>query len=311
MIEYSIFSDFTNSSSLIVNYLEGGSPFFKTIGDLVQGIPVYVRVYAKNSQGFSNPALTVPPYLQPYEASSAPTNVNLVVTSDTMLTVSFGPPVLNGGDPINSYVVEWDTISHFNGLVPAPHKGSVTLNSDEYNSYTIPLLTEGRNYYVRVFAVNSGGRSVPARPSNYFAAPSLQIPGKPHTITAITGSLSGEIDITWQRPFIPWHGIPCYGTVNAPQLCPEPIRGGLPVTNGGTPITEYLIEFNESPDFRGLDNGQEIALGGSHTIKNLTPGRLYYIRILARNEMGSGEFCSYIEAYCLLVHSPVKAIARY
>jgi hypothetical protein len=310
LVEYSKYSDFRNVMSTSVTYLEGGAPFFKTLMDLEQGVFYFIRVSAKNSQGYGASSASTPSSLQPYEASSAPTNVVLAVTSNSMLTVSFSPPVSNGGDTVDSYIVEWDTTPNFNGIVSKPHKDQVELDATDFSSYTIPYLTEGRSYYVRVFAVNSAGPSIAANAIPISAKPALQIPGKPHTITATGGSLSGEIFVQWQRPRIPWHQIPCSGTKASPDDCPTAIGGGLPVSSGGTPITEYLVAYNEVADFSGLDAGEHTTTGSSFTIPNLTPGRTYYIRVLARNSMGSGQFCSHTESNCLITSTQVKAVAK-
>jgi len=309
IVEYSVNSDFTDSENVTVAYVEGNGNFFKSIDGLEQGVYYFVRVFAVNSQGAGSPATSTPASMQPYEASSAPTNVLLAVTSNSMLTVSFGYPENDGGDDLISYQVDWDTSPLFNGIVSAPHRGSVTLDATSYNSYTIQYLTEGKTYYVRVYAINSADPSVQALTTPAFAKPALQIPGKPHTIIAESGSAQGSIYLMWQRPRIPWHDIPCSGTLEAPHDCPTAIGGGLPASTGGTPIKEYLIAYNEREDFKGYDAGEHTTTGSSFTITGLTPGRLYYIRVLARNSVGSGLFCSYLEPNCITTSSSVVVSA--
>jgi hypothetical protein len=306
LIEYSIRSDFSSSQlqSVVLSDISNPAPYAIVLTDLAQGIPVFVRVKAGNSQGYGLPAASTPASLQPYEASDPPSNVKLYVTSNSMLTVTWSPPLNNGGDSVKSYIVEWDTVPEFNGIVSKPNKDSVTLSAAEFSSYTIASLTADRVYFVRVFAKNSAvDRSLPALAVPSSAAPSLQVPGKPHTITATSGSQSGEIFLTWQFPRIPWHGIPCSGTPLSPDDCPASIGGDEPSSNGGTEITEYLVEYNERSDFKGYDSGSVTTTGNSFTLQNLTPGRLYFIRILARNEKGSGQFCSFQNNNCLLLSS--------
>jgi len=201
---------------------------------------------------------------------------------------------------VRSYIVEWDTAANFNGVVSKPHKDSVELDADEYNSYTIPYLTEGNNYYVRVFAVNSAGPSVAAAANPTHLAPRLMVPGKPHTIAATSGVASGTIVVTWQRPRVPWHEIPCSGTLLLPNDCPTIVGGGLPVSNGGSDISSYLIEYNDKKDFTGKDQGRHSTEASTFTIQDLTPGRQYYIRVLAINENGAGNFCSNTDVNCLI-----------
>ena len=211
-IDYSIYSDFRNAQSQVLQYLDGGAPFFKTISNLATGIPVYVRVSAANSQGYGSPAASIPASLNPYQSSGAPSNVFLRSTSDTMLTISFGYPVSDGGDKITKYRVEWDITSNFNSVLSLPNKGYVDLDASLFSSYTVTYLTQGQVYYFRVFAVNSAGLGTAALSSPASLAPSLGVPGKPHTISAVPGLNAGSVAVSWQRPRIPAHSIPCSGT---------------------------------------------------------------------------------------------------
>jgi len=309
LVEYSTTSSFSPSSSLLVTYLSGGAPFFKTITGLQTGVFVFVRVSAMNSQGYGVATISTPSSLNPYQASDAPSNVQLRSTSGTMLTVSFGQPFNNGGDAITGYRVEWDTAPSFNGLIPAPNKGYVNLDATSFSSYTIQYLTQGQIYYVRVSAINSAGLGNPALSTPGFAAPGLQVPGRPHTILAQSGDLSGQIKLSWQRPRVPWHTIPCSGLNTSPNDCPTPVGGALPASDGGTPILEYAVSYNELEDFSGFDSGEQTTTNTLFVLTNLTPGRQYYVRVLARNAQGAGLFCSYTEPNCLIVFTPVSAVA--
>ena len=242
-IEYSTSSRFTAATTrtTYLNSLSSGSPYQKTIGSLTKGTYYYVRVSAGNSQGYGLPTISTPGSLNPYQTSDVPTNVLLYVTSDSMLTVSFGLPLDNGGDTITTYRVEWDTSPSFNGLTSYPNKGYVDLSAAEYSSYTIQYLTAGQRYYVRVYAKNSAGLGRAALSSPSSAIPSLVVPGKPHSITAVQGSTNGEIVLTWQYPRVPWHNIPCSGTVSSPRDCPSKLGSstGLPESTGGSSLTQY------------------------------------------------------------------------
>jgi hypothetical protein len=291
LIEYDTSADFANAQTTSVTYLDGGSPFYKTITGLTTGTYYYVRVSAMNSQGYGSTQVSTPTNLNPYEEPSAPTNVALGVTSDSMLTVSFDEPTDNGGDAISAYYVEWDTSSSFNSGSSSPHKGSVTVDSTE-NSYTITLLSENTVYYTRVSCINSAGYGTTQTSSPASAYPSLQVAGKPHTLTATSGSDSATIDVTWQYPRVPAHEIPCGGTVDDPDDCPTAFGGTLAESTGGDDLTEYEVEYNEYSDFSGQDGGSSTTTSTSLTLEQLTTGRQYFIRVLARNTVGSGDFCS-------------------
>lgn len=207
-----------------------------------------------------------------------------------------------------SYKIEWDTQPGFNSNDVKPHKDSIIVDASTFNSYTIRYL-DTRKYYVRVFAVNADGPGTPAVSNPPFATPALVTAGRPHTIIATTGSLSRSLTVTWLRPRIPVHGIPCGGTAANPQDCPPPVGSGLPTSTGGTPITEYQVEYNERADFTGQDGGFQTTTDFTYTLNNLTPGREYYVRVLARNAMGAGPFCMYSDVNCNTQNNRVAAVA--
>lgn len=289
--------------------LSGGAPFSRTISGLTTGSYYYFRVGACNTRGCSTPTASTPSSLNPQRAPDGPVNVLLRTTSHSMLSVAFEAGY-NGGDAIQTFRVEWDTAAAFNSGSPSPHKGFVDLDASTYNSYTIQYLTTNQAYYVRVMAGNTAGFSVATNASPTNSAPSLQIPGKPHTVSAATGASTGEIDVSYQRPRVPWHLIPCSGKVSAPNDCPAEVGGSIPSSDGGSAITEYVIEYSEEADFSGFDQGQLVTTSLTATIQSLTPGRTYYIRVAARNQNGLGSFCAYNDASCLTSVTVVKAAAK-
>jgi hypothetical protein len=299
-IEYSVNSNFSQSSLAYYDNTLVGAPFQKVISGLVKGTFYYVRVSASNSQGYSRPTITTPSSLNPYSKSQGPTNVEVRSTSDTMITVSFNLPTDNGGDAITKYSVEWDISVNFNSVMSAPHKGQVDVDATKSTSYTIQNLAMGQEYYVRVFAYNSAGYGLPTLANPGAVYPQLQVPGKPHTIIVTAGPASGQLSVAWQYPKVPWHGIPCSGFPSAPNDCPTNVGGGLTISTGGAPIIEYDISYNERIDFTGFDSGDITTSATTYVLSNLVPGRSYYIRILARNVQGSGQFCSSTQPACLI-----------
>jgi len=312
ILEYSVNSDFAGYLTTEFNTLSAGAPFKKVIGGLATGIKVYVRVKAWNRQGASLATVSTPSSLNPYTRSQGPDQVFLYSTSDSMLTVSFRPPIDDGGDRITAYRIEWDTVNTFNGLMLAPHKGFVDRDANQHNSYTIEYLTRGQQYFVRVFARNSAEFGVPSYATPASVAPSYNTPGKPHSISALSGATTGQVVVSWQYPRIPWHGVPCSGTNTVPNDCPTAVGGGLPSSTGGLAITEYEISWNELQDFSGFDTGKITTSSStlSYTVENLTPGRAYYIRVLARNAQGAGRFCSHTDTNCLVVVNLANAVAK-
>jgi hypothetical protein len=309
-IEYSTDSTFsTGVNTHSFTTLSGGAPFSRTLSGLTTGSYYFVRVAACNSRGCSTSTASTPSSLNPHRAPDGPINVLLRTTSHSMVTVSFDAGY-NGGDTVQTYRVEWDTASAFNSGSPSPHKGFVDLDASLYNSYTVQYLTTNQQYFVRVMAGNSAGFSVATNASPASAAPAVQIPGKPHSIAAATGGSSGEIDVSFQRPRVPWHLIPCSGTVASPNDCPKEVGGSVASSDGGSSISEYVIEYSEESDFSGYDQGQIVTTSLTVTITNLTPGRTYYIRVAARNQNGLGSFCAFADASCLTAVTAVTAVAK-
>jgi titin len=285
LIEWSTSSDFSNAESSTHEYLAGGSPFFKNIEGLSTGVYYYVRVRAKNSQGYGISQSSTPSSLNPHQKPSPPTNVRLGVTSNSMLTIGWSPPLSDGGDSIAKYRIEWDTNPRFVSASHPPNKGYVDLGPLS-RSYTVDLLSPEKSYYLRVYAINAAGSSQAQTSDPSWAFPRVQIPGAPHSLVCRPGDSTGIIKFSWQRPNVPNHGIPCFGNKD----CPAPYGGSLPQTDGGEDISEYELEVNERPDYTGSDK-KLITLPGLHTnVANLYPGRLYYARVLARNSVGSGRY---------------------
>jgi hypothetical protein len=293
------FSDESQTQKVELTNLNVGPPYFVPINSLSTGVNVYVRVSATNSQGAG--LSTTPLYLAPYEKSGPPTDVNVVVTSRSMITVSFAEPSDTAGSSIVAYIVEWDIFSTFDSDINSgnPNAGKKRIDAALHSSTTITALDSSRQYFVKVSAENAAGdESDPTRGNLVGVVPTNREPGKPHTITAVTGTRTGEIQLTFEEPSIPWHGIPCGGLITAPDSCPSENGVNEPSSNGGSYISEYQISYNERPDFLGLDSGEIIVQQRVHTIKDLIPGRTYYIRILARNSQGSGQYCSYVDVNC-------------
>ncbi|CAF4536552.1 unnamed protein product [Rotaria sp. Silwood1] len=175
------------------------------------------------------------------------------ITKETC-TVSWKPPLDNGGCPIERYVLEKQDVGR-GGWTPA---GEV---SGDATSINVTKLTPGKEYLFRVRAVNKEGESDPLETSaailakNPFDEPSA--PSKPE----IPDWDKDHVDLEWQAP----------------------------MSDGGAPIEKYVIERRE----KGRDQWQKGAEVDGQRCKGacggLTEGKEYEFRIVAVNKAGPSE----------------------
>ena len=124
----------------------------------------------------------------------------------------------------------------------------------------------------------------------------MQVPGSPHSLLAAPGSSVGTVEVSWQRPRLPHHSIPCFNEGATIKECPTPYGGSLPASDGGEDISEYELEFNERADFLGSDGGRNTYTGFHAVLPHLYSGRTYFVRVLARNSIGSGKYSEIVSA---------------
>ncbi|KAL3663536.1 hypothetical protein V7S43_011423 [Phytophthora oleae] len=295
-VQWATSSAFTSPSSTFVPLSPGmSSPYKRIISSLTKGTRYYVRVRARNSQDFGMFQVSSPASQQPYTTPSSPTLVVLGITSSTMLTVGWAPPTDDGGDVVSGYVVQWDVAATFDSL--ATGSTTAVINDATQRSYTITLLTPGTRYYVRVYAKNSGGTGIPQTSTPASMIPVTTRPGKPNSLAAAATATTGQLQVAWQPPRVPAHGISCAGTIQSPQSCPA--LGGLDMVFGGVSLESYLVQYADSSDF---SLAKEVSVTTtSAIITGLESGKMFYVRVLAVNSQGlNSDFCMRSNALSLL-----------
>jgi hypothetical protein len=294
-----------NVTSLYHNqfkYLAGGAPFHHTITGLTKGQAYYFRVRAYNSRGYGTTQSSSPAFDVPRELPAAPTNVVMKVTSSSALTVAWEAPLDNGGEAISAYKVEWDLTSSFQSLNVLPDKGTTTITDATQRYYTIDGLTAGTTYYVRIFAQNSVGFGTNTRPTPTNAVPATILPGKPTQITAAATSSAGQLTVAWSAPIVPYHEKFCSETATIPAACPATMAHGTEA-DGGAEITQYLVEWDNSPTFNSLSTAPyhsqayvsawpSQSAPYSHTITGLSNTEDTWVRVFAINANGQGLTCA-------------------
>jgi len=303
LIIWSTSSNFIPSltKSYAMSNISAGAPFAYTIYNLDVGVNTYVKVAAHNSQGYGFPQATAPGFLSALAVPNLPTNVLLGVTSPSLLTVTWTFPSCCG-DPfttIDGYFIEWDLTVDFDSIESFPDKGNFIVSQNDF-SYTISFLTTNTPYFVRVSGFNSAGYGSPQITSPAFARPNFARPGKPVAVIASTGANSGEIDLAFGYPLIPFHSYPCFGSTSAPGICPLPIGAQFPSSDGGVVVYEYRIQWSVDMLFSPLETDSGFGDTSEHiyTITNLTVGYNYFIRIAARTTIGYSHFCEFIGPQC-------------
>lgn len=96
---------------------------------------------------------------------------------------------------------------------------------------------------MKVAAENSAGAGVARAASPTSAYPSLQPPGIPVGLV-VDNSTSSTATVTWDFPLVPSHGISCFGTEESPTICPTPVGGLYPGSDGGDEVYEYRIQWS-------------------------------------------------------------------
>ena len=180
----------------------------------------------------------------------APT-IGSVTGGDRSLTVSWNPPVDDGGSAITGYHVEWK-LRTASGWRRAEKGASA-------RSHTIFGLTNGTLYDVRVRADNARGLGPWDTDSGMPAAPAT-VPGAP-TIGSVTSGDS-TLTVTWSPP----------------------------ASDGGSAIIAYRVEWklNTTPQWTGASGTNLGATARSRQITGLTNGLSYDVRVSAVNSAGNG-----------------------
>lgn len=136
-------------------------------------------------------------------------------------------------------------------LITSPATRTVSAAGDA-RSLTLTGLTEGKAYRVSVVAVNAEGRSKAAISAS--VRPHVTVPSAPAGVTAAPGA--SWVQVSW-RP---------------------------PVSNGGTPVTGYVVAV--------AGTSRKITASGSARsvkITGLSSGTTYTFTVAARNALGTGS----------------------
>ena len=178
-------------------------------------------------------------------APAPPTGVDITTEGNGELTVGWTAPTENGGSDITGYKVQWKS-----GTQSFGSSRQHTTADGTATSYTIPSLTNGTEYTVRVLAVNSVGDSAA---SNTDTGTPSTTPSAP---TNVQASGNAELTVTWDAP-----------------------------DNGGSAITGYTVQWKSGTQSYNTTR-QATVTTTTHTIGSLTNDTTYTLRVKATNANG-------------------------
>jgi hypothetical protein len=181
---------------------------------------------------------------------NAPTGL-AATPSNAQVALSWVAPVDNGGTPITDYIVEYKL---------ATEPTTWTTFSDGVSTTTSTIVTglvNLSNYNFRVSTVNAIGTGAPSTVVS--ATPTFSVSSAPQSLSA-SNALSGRSYLSWSAP----------------------------LTNGGTPITDYIVEYKlatEPTTWTTFSDG--VSTTTSAMVTGLTNGLSYNFRVSAVNSIGT------------------------
>ena len=239
----------SNSGGTWTTFADGVSTATSTtVTGLSAGTSYTFRVLAKNAIGDG-----------PYSAASAA--VSAATTPDAPTTVvatqgvgqmgvTWSAPVNNGGSAITDYAVQYSSDSGSNWSTFADGTSTST-------STTVTGLANNTSYIFRIAAVNIAGTGSYSTAST--AVTTAAVPGAPGTPTP-TAHQNTQVPLTWSAP----------------------------VSNGGSAITDYVVEYSSTMTWTTFSDGTSAST--STTVTGLSNGTSYQFRVAAVNAVGTGPY---------------------
>ncbi|CAB4529357.1 unannotated protein [freshwater metagenome] len=227
-----------------------------TVTGLTNGTSYLFRVKAVNSIGTGSASGVVSATPWSVAVPSAPRDVLISTVSLDQIAIRWTAPLTDGGSSVVDYVIEYSSNA---GVSWSLFVDNFTPNT----SVTVTGLTSGTTYIFRVRAVNGAGTSAVS------ASSAAAAPGVPSE--------------------------PC--CVNDAQIGPGyvAIRWGAPTSNGGSPITNYVIEYSVNDGVTWTTWSGWTGVAGcvcanvARTVSPLADGVAHIFRVRAQNAIGLSQ----------------------
>ena len=222
-----------------------------TVTGLTNGTAYYFRTAGISADGTGLYATSAA--VTPATVPNAPTNVTVAAGASQQLSISWTAPVVNGGDALTDYVIETSPNVNTGPWTVVTHSPSTN------TTITATGLTNGTPYFARVAAKNTVGTGATAVSSVSATPITTTVPGPPTNVTGVPGD--GQIAISWTAP----------------------------LSDGGSPITDYLIEVSTNgTSWTVVPHTASTAT--TITATGLVNGTPYSLRVAAINAVGTGSY---------------------
>ncbi|MEI7883106.1 MAG: fibronectin type III domain-containing protein, partial [Actinomycetota bacterium] len=220
-----------------------------TVTDLVSGVSYIFRVSARNSAGTGDPSV-VSASVRP-GVPTAPCCITELLVGPQYVALRWGAPTFDGGSVVTNYVIEY-TINDGVSWTTWPESTGNGTNR------TITGLTDGVPHKFRISARNAVATGPPSDVSDAYTPLTPTAPGRP--LNAVATANTGQVGLDWDTP----------------------------TTDGGAPITDYLIEYSSNAGSTWTTYVDTVSTATIATIRTLPVGINVLFRVSAINSRGTG-----------------------
>ncbi|MFZ9651521.1 MAG: fibronectin type III domain-containing protein, partial [Ilumatobacteraceae bacterium] len=235
-----------------------------TVTGLTNGTSYFFRVKAVNSIGTGQPSGVASGAPWAIVVPSAPVDVRVTNIELNQIALSWSAPVSDGGSSVSDYLIEYSSNA---GLVWATFADPTST----IRSTTVTGLVNATSYIFRVSAINISGTGAASTATTAVA------PGIPSAPCCVN-----DVSIGPRRVAIQW---------------------GAPTFNGGSELTNYIIEYskNNGTTWTTWDGNTGVVgcvcANVARTVSPLEDGVPHIFRVRAKNAIGIGEPSEPSEAY--------------
>ncbi|CAF3878648.1 unnamed protein product, partial [Adineta steineri] len=236
------------------------STFTYAAKELIEDVAYHFRVFAENSVGMSPPLTTVDPIVakSPYTRPDKPEGPLLTkIVSSNSIECSWQPPLHDGGTTLTGYSIQRRDISRPIWVTAGHVSGDIC-------RFTIKDLPEEGSYVIQIFSENSEGQSLEplALEQPVKLSRKIDVPEPPAKLDVIAKSDS-SITLQWESSR----------------------------NDGGSPLTEYLLEMREKKGKNTEWVQVQILppIATSFRVTKLDENLYYNFRIKSANAIGYSE----------------------